>query len=93
MPDVYNPDTEAFAIMPGDDYAFSEENFKTTLDTTFGRNGKFIRKADAARYLDNGLIIPNVTLLATVGGIGTITEATLEALNSGTLTYEEIFGK
>ena len=93
MPDVYNPDTEAFAIMPGDDYAFSEENFKTTLDTTFGRKGKFIRRADVARYLDNDLIIPGVTLLATTGGIGAVTQETIDALANGTMTYDQIFGK
>jgi len=93
IPDVYNPNTEAFAIMPGDDYAFSEENFKTTLDTTFGRNGKFITKVDAARYLDNELIIPNVTLLSTAGGVGTITEKVLQELEDGILTFDQVFGK
>ena len=93
MQDIYNPNTEGYAIMPGDDYAFSEANFKTTLDTTFGRNGKFIRKVDYPRYFDNELIIPNVTLLGTVGGIGTITEQTLQDLKDGIITYEKIFGK
>ena len=93
LSDVYNPNTEAWAVSPGDDYAFSEENFKTTLDTTFGRKGKFIRRADVARYLDNDLIIPGVTLLATTGGIGAVTQETIDALANGTMTYDQIFGK
>ena len=68
VPEVYNPNTKAWKIMPGDDYKWDASKFTEYLDTAFGRKGNSLTKETFKTYLDYDLIIPGVTIIQTSRG-------------------------
>ena len=82
VPEVYNPNTKAWKIMPGDDYEWDASKFTEYLDTAFGRKGNSLTKETFKTYLDYDLIIPGVTIIQTSRGPGALTAAKINELRA-----------
>ena len=91
VPEVYNPNTKAWKIMPGDDYKWDASKFTEYLDTSFGRKGNSLTKETFKTYLDYDLIIPGVTIVETSRGPGAITAAKLNELRADPSKINSLF--
>ena len=88
MPEVYVADRKGFG-----GYIWSKKNFNLVLDTAFGNNNKKVTFENANKYLDNELIIPNVTMFDLPGGAQALDEMTIKFLKDGTWTFDTIFAE
>lgn len=91
VPEVYNPNTKAWKIMPGKDYKWDASKFTEYLDTAFGREGNAITKETFKTYLDYDLIIPGVTIIETSRGPGALTQAKINELKADPSKINALF--